>query len=274
MSRQLMRIAALCAVLLSAPAVYAQSDGSTPWEKGSLQVGGFISYTNSELRLDSSVGLGTVVDLENAFDLESDLSTYRIDGLYRFGSSRRHQVEVHYYVSNRDGTTVTDQDFQIGDLFIPAGTGTDTALDLWFFNVDYSYAFFQDDRVRLAGSVGLHVTGIDFRIATSGGAVEDEAVTAPLPVVGVRGEVALTERWRLKGGVDLFYLKYENFRGALLDTLFAVEYLPFKHVGFGLGLNAVRYMVEAEEDTDYGVDFAGKVKLDFSGLLFYVKGHF
>lgn len=66
----------------------------------------------------------------------------------------------------------------------------------------------------------------------------------------------------------------DNFTGALTDTLLAVEYLPFKHVGFGLGINSVRYKVEADGDTDYGVDFAGSVKLSFTGLLPYVKGYF
>jgi hypothetical protein len=276
MFRQPARIGVLCACMLSAAGAYAQDSGSMPWEKGSLQVGGFISYTNSELRLDSpTLGIGTVVDLEDALGLDSDVSSYRLDGLYRLGSSRRHQVEVHYYVSDRDGSKVTDRALQIGDLVIPAGTGVTSNLDMWFLNVDYSYAFLQDDRVRLAGAIGLHTTNIDFSIATSGGSVEEEAITAPLPVVGVRGEVVLTERWRMKGSVDLFYLEYDNFTGGLADTFLGVEYLPTKHVGFGLGINSVRLKVEADsDDTDYPVDFTGKVKFDFTGLLLYVKGYF
>jgi hypothetical protein len=94
-------------------------------------------------------------------------------------------------------------------------------------------------------------------------------------VVGVRGEVVLTERWRMKGSVDLFYLEYDNFTGGLADTFLGVEYLPTKHVGFGLGINSVRLKVEADsDDTDYPVDFTGKVKFDFTGLLLYVKGYF
>jgi hypothetical protein len=68
----------------------------------------------------------------------------------------------------------------------------------------------------------------------------------------------------------LFYLEYDRYEGSLVDTSLALEYLPFKNVGFGLGLNIVRYGVKAEEASDV-IDFNGKVQLDFVGALLYVK---
>jgi hypothetical protein len=260
-------------VLLAASfAAQAEEPGSGPWEKGSLSIGGFISTTNSEFQLNSeTLGAGAVVDMEDALDLDSDVTTYRIDGFYRFGSTRRHQVEAHYYRSDREGSRILGEDLQIGDTVFPTGTGVQTELDLWFLNVNYSYAFLQDDRVRLAAAAGLHVTGIKFDISAPGfGLQEAEDVTAPLPVLGLRADFVLTERWRMWAGTDVFYLSYDEFRGALLDASIAVEYLPFKHVGFGLGLNTVRYTLEAEGDGAL-CDIDGKLKYDFTGALLYVK---
>jgi hypothetical protein len=260
----------IAALSVLASGVHAQAD-LAPWEKGSLQIGGFVSTIHSELRLDSAQGLGANVDLENGIGLDSAFSTYRIDGVYRFGSTRRHQIEVHYYVSDRDGSRTLEDSLEVGDVVFPAGTGVTSELDLWFLNLDYSYAFLQDDRVRIGGSLGLHTTGIDFQIATIDGTrTEQERLTAPLPVVGLRGEVILARPWRLKGSIDLFYLEYDRYEGSLVDTSLALEYLPFKNVGFGLGLNIVRYGVKAEETSDV-IDFNGKVQLDFVGALVYVK---
>ena len=261
----------LTASALPLNAVYAQTPHS-PWEKGSLQIGGFINTMDSELRLDSdTLGRGTTLNLEDGLGLDSDETTYRIDALYRFSSSRRHQIEAHYYNTDREGSRLLSETVQIGDVVFPAGSGVVSNLELWFLNIDYSYAFVQNERFRIAGAIGLHTTGIDFRIATTGGALsEEEQVTAPLPVVGLRGDWALSERWRLKGSVDVFYLEYDNYEGGLADATVAVEYLPFKNVGFGLGVNGVRYQVEGERDSDLA-DFSGKVQLDFVGALLYVK---
>ncbi|NIO39065.1 MAG: hypothetical protein GTO41_01985, partial [Burkholderiales bacterium] len=76
-------------------------------------------------------------------------------------------------------------------------------------------------------------------------AVEDEEFTAPLPMLGLRADVLLTPRWRLKADLNLFYLKYQEFTGRLADTLIAIEYLPWKNFGFGAGLNSITYGVDA-----------------------------
>lgn len=271
MPRKVLRSACLGCLLTAAGTAQAEDPSSFPWEKASLSIGGFVSTTNSELQLNSeSLGVGTVIDLENGLDMDSQFSTYRIDGFYRFGSTRRHQIEMHYYRSDRDGSRVTDQEYQIGDTVFPAGSGITSELDTWFFNINYAYAFFQDDRVRLSGAVGVHTTGIKLKVSSLGSGVEEEEVTAPLPVIGVRADIALTERWRLWGSTDLFYLSYDNYRGGLMDAAIGIEYLPFKHVGFGLGLNAVKYRVEGDGDGDLS-DINGEVRYDFAGALLYMK---
>jgi hypothetical protein len=274
MSSRGLRSVWLAALLSGAVGAQAQEQGTQPWERASLSIGGFVSTTNSELQLNSdTLGAGAVVDLENGLDLDSSYTSYRIDGFYRFGSTRRHQIEAHYYRSNRDGERLLDQTYQIGDTVFPAGSGVTTDMDVWFLNVNYAYAFLQDDRVRLAAAVGLHTTGISFKISGTGIGVEEEDVTAPLPVIGLRGDVALTQRWRLWAAADVFYLEYDAFKGALLDTGIGVEYLPFKNLGFGLGLNAVRYRLEADGGEDLA-DINGEVRYDFAGALLYLKFFF
>ena len=93
-------------------------------------------------------------------------------------------------------------------------------------------------------------------------------------MVGLRGEVAVTERWRLKGGVDAFYLEYDQVTGMLADSSLAVEYLPFKHMGIGLGVNSVRMLVKADGNNSAGPNLNGELKFNFTGLLMYARFFF
>jgi hypothetical protein len=267
----------LACVLLAASAgpARAQSDGQ-PWEKGSIQVGGFLTSSGTEMRVDSKTGgLGAVVNLEDVLGVGADKFTYRIDGFYRFGETRRHQIDLHYFDSRRSGDRVLDETIRIGDTVFPVGATVASQFDLKFINLDYSYAFFQDDRVRLSVAGGLHTTGVHLKVESPGLALfEDQSFTAPLPVIGFRGEVAVTERWRLKGGVDAFYLEYDKYTGMLSDTNLAVEYLPFKHMGVGLGVNSVRMKVSTAGDNSSVSSLNGELKFNFTGLLMYARFFF
>ncbi len=270
---KLSKVLIACGLLaVSSGTVRAQS-ASLPWEKGSIQIGGFITSSDTEMRVNSSTGaVGAVVNVEDALGVGGEKSTYRIDGFYRFGEMRRHQVELHYFDSRRSGTRVLDEDIVIGDTTFPSGFTVSSEFDLQFINFDYSYAFVQDDRVRLSVSGGLHTTGVHLKVDSPGPTLfEDQSFTAPLPVVGLRGEVAVTERWRLKGGADVFYLAYDQYTGLLSDTSLAVEYLPFKHAAFGLGINSVRMKIESDGDNSGGTNLNGELKFNFTGLLMYAR---
>jgi hypothetical protein len=269
---RLFQVLITCGLLaLSAANVQAQSAG-TPWEKGSIQLGGFITSSDTEMRVNSSSGaVGAVVNVEDALGVSGEKSTFRIDGFYRFGETRRHQVDLHYFDSRRSATKVLDETIEVGDTTFPIGATVATQFNLQFINLDYSYAFFQDDRLRLSVAGGLHTTGVKFKLESPPTLFQDESFTAPLPVVGLRGEVAVTERWRLKGSADAFYLEYDQFTGLLADTSLAVEYLPFKHAAFGLAINTIRMKVESDGDNAEGTDLNGELKFTFTGLLMYAR---
>jgi len=253
----------------------AQAVEEQPWEKFALAVGGFAFASDTEIRLDSATGLGTAVDVEETLGLDSQLGTYRIGLVYRLGNSRRHQVELQYFDSSRSGNKTLADDVEIGDSFFPAGTSVASEFDLRFVNVDYAYAFLQDERVRLSGSVGLHVTEARLKIDSAELRIsEDESFTAPLPVIGIRAEMVLTSNWRFKTGLDLLYVEYQGFAGVLTDAYIGVEYLPFRNFGFGLGFNGIRYRVEGDggETTDLGLK--GELQFDLDGVLFYGKYFF
>jgi len=69
-----------------------------------------------------------VVNVENALGVGSDKSTYRIDGFYRFGETRRHQIDLHYFDSGRSGNSPVTRSSVLSlvkarPMGIPAGGG-------------------------------------------------------------------------------------------------------------------------------------------------------
>jgi hypothetical protein len=100
-----------------------------------------------------------------------------------------------------------------------------------------------------------------------------ETFTAPLPVLGLRGDFIITPRWRVKASTDVLYVPLDEYDYSVTDSLLAVEYLPFAHAGIGLGVNNVRYMMKSDSDNSaLGVD--GAARLQFVGALAYLKLRF
>src|SRR5215208_7550758 len=162
----------------------AAAEETSPWERYSINLGALFTESDNELRFDSgNLGIGATLDPSQTLGMDTEDVNYRIDAFWRFGSTRRHQLEVHYFNVDNDGTRTLDLNTQIGDVLFPNGAVVNSRLELEFLNFDYSYAFFQDDRIRLAGAIGIHTTALDFTVdAPRQNLADSESFTAPLPV--------------------------------------------------------------------------------------------
>ena len=246
--------------------VSAQED--SPWEPYSINFGPFYSTSDIELRFDSDrLGVGATFDPQGTLGMDTEDLYYRIDAFWRFGSTRRHQLEVHHFNVDNAGSRTLDAGTQIGDRLFPEGLVVNSQLDVEFLNVDYSYAFFQDDRIRLAGAIGIHTTAFDFNVdAPRRGLTVSETFTAPIPVLGLRGDFNISPQWRFSATTDLVYLPLDDYDISVADSRLALEFMPVEHAGIGVGLNNVRYRVESNS-----LDVDGKARLQFLGALAYLK---
>jgi hypothetical protein len=113
-------------------------------------------------------------------------------------------------------------------------------------------------------------------VSTSG--VFDERtgvdITAPLPTLGARMDFAITPKWIFRMSTEYFYLKYDTFKGFLMHSTAAIEYNPWDHWGFGLGIDGFRTNVKSKEEDWPGIDLRGEVEMNYLGLQFYGKYFF
>jgi len=263
---------ALLVVLTSVP---SRAEENLPWEKFGAQAGAFFAGLNNKVMVGTE-GAGVAIDLEQALGLKTQNTVFRVGALYRIGEERRHRVDLDYLYFNRNATRTIGKEIVLDNVIIGAGTIVDTTFNYQILKAAYSYSFFQDDRMDLAASFGLFVMPIKFELNAAGLASGQGtfSFTAPLPAVGLRGDFAITPRWFLRTNLDVFYLEYQSFKGALVDTRVAVEYNPWNHFGFGLGFDNFRVALEAK-DKDYpGVDFQGQIKSQFMGVQLYGRYFF
>jgi hypothetical protein len=272
----------LCASLARLGAVDADTEPAevSPWEKGSLQLGGFVATFRSELTFGLSGAKNGSINAEDRLGLDSSLTVFRVDALYRPGRSRRNQLDFTYGAYHRSGNATLSQDLTVDGETFPVGSQISTVFNFDLIRGTYSYAFVQNQWLRLGLGVGVYAVPLKYglEVDTLNGAISVQGgdVTLPLPALALRTEVQLVSKLFLKANVDGMYLDISDFRGSLVDANLDLEYRPWKHFGFGLGYNFVDVHVETESThSDYpGASFVGTVDVHFSGLLFYGKVSF
>jgi hypothetical protein len=189
----------------------------------------------------------------------------RLDGYYRFAP--KHRVDFSWYKVERGGTIYSQRSLDFGNVNFPQGSAIESQLNTETTKIAYTYSFYRAPEIETAISAGLHVTKVDASLVAAGlGIAETSSVTAPLPVVGIRLDYALTEKWWVRTKYELFFLdSVDEFKGALSDFSVAIEHRTFRHLGFGLGLDRNSLDVEVSDP-----DNRGAVKTVLSGLMLYV----
>jgi hypothetical protein len=115
----------------------------------------------------------------------------------------------------------------------------------------------------------------EIRNANTGEQFLSEDFIAPLPVFNLRGDFLIIPKLYFKLNLDFFYIEIDKFTGDITDARLALEYNIWKHLGVGLAYDSFDARIKAEEGTDWpGIDFVGRIELEYSGLLLYAKLYF
>jgi hypothetical protein len=260
-------------------AVTTSENQSIPWEKGSIGLGGFVAFFSSDLVFGIEGSGSQSINAEDRLGLDSNLTVFRAGAMYRPGKTRRNQFDFSYAGYHRDGDVTLSKEITIDGVTYPAGAEVHSVFNFDIIRANYSYAFLQNDRVRLALGLGVYVMPLRYKLeieTTSGRSVVEGAdTTLPMPALSLRGEFRLIEKLYLNLGAEGMYLAISDYAGSMIDVNVGVEYQPWKHFGFGLGYNFLGMRVEGKGSSDYpGVNFVGQVDVRFSGLFLYGKYSF
>ncbi len=207
-------------------------------KKLGANLGVFITSRDTQTDFESTLGGDNNVDMEDDLGLDSSDSVFRFEGFYRFAT--QHRIDISYFDLSRQNSRVIDKQFAWKDTVFDIDTEVFSDFDLKIYKAAYTYEFLKRERGSLGVTGGLYVADLGISISslnTGGGEVGD--VTAPLPVFGVRGEYALSERWTLRGSAELFAFEIENLGGTIYDLYAGIDYHLGKNVAIGLAINTV-----------------------------------
>ena len=262
--------AKLSAAVLVALVYFPPMANAAPAEddKFSVSLGWFITSRDTESRLDSSLGSGSGVDLEDDLGLDSSDSVVRFDAAYRVND--RHRIDISFFDMSRDSSLPIQKDIQWGDELFTVDTAVNTSFDLNIYKAAYTYSFMRRDNGFLGVTAGVYVADSKISLAEQNvGGAEVGAITAPLPVIGLRGERYFGDRWTLRGSGEFFAIEFDNVEGSLVDLYVGMDYKVLDHMSIGLGINSVTLDVDASKNA-----FQGALDWEYAGGLLFLKFDF
>ena len=249
-------------------------------ERFKLRIGGFlIDRFDTTARFDSTqYPIGTLIDLEEDFNVDPSETVLRIDGFYRFNN--RHRLDWTYYRSRRSGTAVAEEEYVIGDpddpeggFIIPKDARVTTQWNYDLLKIGYAYSFLHKRRYEMFIGAGLNIRNLDVEIdyevtiTTFGDSDSlDGEGLIPLPTAAIGGRWNFTDKWQGIFKYELFMLEMGDYKGNQQDFQLLFEHSTFKHVGFGLGINTVDINIRAKDEKIRG-EFDSRIL----GLLGYIN---
>jgi len=234
----------------------------------SLSIGAFITDRDTEAQLDGTISEGTPTDFEKDLGLDSSDTVFRVDGYFKF--NERHRVDFSLFDLSRDAARQITRDIQWGDTLYTVDTVVETDLDLAVYKLAYTYSFLSNDKGYLGGTAGLYVADSKASLSESTlGSSEVGELTAPLPVIGLRGEYALSDHWSFRASGEFFFIEYDDVDGSLVDIYAGLDYRVLDYLSIGLGFNSVTIDVDANQN-----DFEGGLDWQYSGGLVFLKFNF
>lgn len=243
-----------------------------------ISVGGYSTRgTQTKLRVDSrSLGLGTLIDLEDNLSVQDSVGVARLDGAFRI--SRAHGLEWSYFSATRRGlTTVVDSDITIGGVVFPVDYRLASTLGFNVTKASYAWSFINTSKYEFFAGGGLNIR--DMKLAFRGegelAGQSDERVfengqKIPLPTLSAGMRYQLTDKLMLRFRAESFVIKVGDQSGRWQESNFFVDRDFGKHLGVGGGLSLLNIHLQADLDTDRVAE------LDASdlGLMLYVSARF
>jgi hypothetical protein len=253
-----------CLALVVPAAAAAQDD-----HRFSLSLGAFVTDRASEARVDAADGsIGTPVDLESDLGLETSEMVLRVDGYFRFND--RHRIDFSVFDLSRDATRQIDAAITWQNVVFPISATVVSALEFNVYKLAYTWSFMRREKGYLGLTGGLYVAEVAAKLSAQNIAVDvGGGLTAPLPVIGLRGEYRFTDKWTFRASGELFGLEYEAMDGSLVDLYAGIDFRLFEHVAVGAALNSVRLDVEVSDS-----DLTGALDWQYDGVLLFFKFDF
>ena len=255
-------VATLAAALVfCAASAQAASINPTLDDRFQVRLGPFFASIDSKVKVSS----GQEVDLEERFDDSETTGAIYLG----WRVTPRISLEFGYSQVTREASETLSQSVPLGDVAVlPAGSTVSGEFNTRLYRLNAGYSVFRNERSELGLSLGVAALNLEDRIDFSLGGgpavvLLDDDTTDPLGTIGIFGTYAFNAQWLVTGRVGYLGFDFGDIGGKIWDAFGAVEYRPWKNVGFGLAYVYTDADIEVQE-SNVDVDFT------YSGPFAYV----
>lgn len=241
-------------------------------QRVNLSLGAFMVDTDTRVRADGTANVrGTDINLDRTFGF-GDQDRFRFDGYWRF--AQRHKVRLMYFSSRSEESRTISEPIEFQGTTYPIDALVDARFNTDVLELAYEYAFLRRDSFEIAASLGLHNLKVSTRLRASASSTagagglelsEEAKGNGPLPVLGLHGIWAFSDRLYLDAQAQFFGLKFDEYDGHLQDYKLTLVWMPIEHVGIGVGYNDFSTRLDVDAD-----DFNGRLQFDYGGAIAFV----
>jgi hypothetical protein len=201
----------------------------------------WFSNLDSEIKYTEAGIMGTEINLID--DLGMDDSENFQEGRITLEMGN-HKLRYAYTPLSWDGQKTIIEGIQFGGVPYTAGTLVDSSLDLKYHRLGYEYDFLDVLDNKIGVIFEIKYFDIDARLKATG---IDESTTAkaPIPTIGVTGQVAIPFLFSVGGELSGITL---GSRGYLFDGEVVVSYHPLPLITISGGYRILKMKLEEGDD--------------------------
>ncbi|WP_029914084.1 hypothetical protein [Pelobacter seleniigenes] len=202
-------------------------------------------------------GQGGKVDIQDDLNLD-DSEEFTGEVALQWGDTR---LALNYLPIDLSGTGTLSKSIELNGQVFNASTrvNSDLTIDLYDFSLTHYLINFDDlpVRLQLGPELSVKVADAEFSVKDlTTGESASESVTAPIPTIGARGRVALSDFLGVSGRIG--YMEFDG--NHFMDAEAQVEFSPLPVVGFYAGYRYFDLKIDESDlyvETEISGPFAG-----------------
>ena len=271
-------VAAVAVLLVLAGSASAADFGDGANKRFQFELGGAWSSFDTEASLTvkgqgGQVSGGAVLDFEKILNIPVTDTHFKGSGQWRF--SNVSYVQVGFESIAREGQRVLDEDVTWGDVTYSADAMIDGRFDTDEFYLGYRWDGFKADNVKVGFTIGFSYLMVKGALNGSGTLTKPDGthqsgsfergfdLKAPVPVIGIAMEGAISSKVTFGFGFRALYISTSEFGGGIIQAGAKVKWyvIPNFGVGGGLEVSSIRInkYVDGNENYTARYNYAGPV---------------
>jgi hypothetical protein len=190
-------------------------------------------------------GLGALIDIEDLLGFDESITTFGIDGFWRFSANRKHALRLRYGNFDRSAYKAVSGTVPIFDVDFVGEIASEFINQVGI--LEYQYSFTNSAKTEAGISAGFAF--YRYELALAGNIMIDNdpdqtefrservGVVAPVPAVGFYVNQALRPNLILELRTSFIDLEIGAHNGRIFNTWGAITWFFTQHVGVGVGVS-------------------------------------